>query len=82
MRLELATIRLAQELEEKADNYGGDPLTQSLLNYFKKYALSMVEQERENIMTAFDDGVQLGMNTYKQPIKPPAVYLREKFDID
>jgi hypothetical protein len=78
----LATIELSRMISEIADNYGGGPLVQSLLNHLKKHGEAMVELEKENIRDAFDAGVALGVNTYKQPIIPGGRYLNNTYELD
>lgn len=81
-RKPLATTKLAKEIAQKADNYGGGALVQSLLNYLKDYGASMVEQEKENIRQAFEAGFTAGMETYKQPHYPADLYLRKNYECD
>lgn len=79
---ELATIKFAKEVADKADTYGGGPTTQSLLNYLKKFGDDMVEQEKENIRRAFEAGVNYGIEAMSHPFMPPDLYLYQNYDID
>jgi hypothetical protein len=81
-KMPLATKKLAKEIANKADNYGGGALVQSILNYLKDYGADMVEQEKDNIRKAFDAGFTAGMETYKQPFYPSDLYLKNKHDCD
>jgi hypothetical protein len=78
----LATEKFAKEVAGKADSYGGGALVQSLLNYLKNYGADMVELEKENIKTAFDAGVFIGMNLEKFPEVPASTYLKDAYDLD
>lgn len=78
----LATVKLAKEIADKADNYGGGALMQSVLNYLKDYGANMVEQEKENIRQAFEAGFTAGIETHKQPHYPADLYLRKNYECD
>lgn len=79
---ELATRKFANEVASKADNYGGGPMVQSLLNYLKQYGEGMVEAEKENIKKAFEDGFYAGMETFKRPFYPPELYYDNTYEKD
>lgn len=79
---ELATKKFAKEVASKADNYGGGPMVQSLLNYLKQYGEGMVEAEKENIIKAFEDGFNKGLEAQKGPFYPSSLYISLKYKED
>jgi hypothetical protein len=79
---QLATLKFAKEVADKADAYGGGPTTQSLLNYLKKFGDNMVEQERENIRKAFEAGVGYGLNAMSHPFMPSDLYIQQNYEGD
>jgi hypothetical protein len=76
----LASEKLAKDLCVRADTYGGDAVTQSILNHFRKLALECVELEKENIKTAYEDGLENGFQSNRKPHIPATLYFNNNYE--